>query len=503
MDQNARALIAIGAEQINQQGMQWIEVLPTCTEARNGPWFQTITRDDLETYAESIRANAGRIPIDYDHEGAMKGGSTKAAGWFNGQARVEDREDGPVLMAEVQWTPAAADAIRNGEYRFTSAEYDFAERDKATGLLTKATRIVASTLTNRPFFKQLAALAAIESDADPRLVALAEHFREEPMELFTVLADGSQPYGDVSYADPGHQEDGKSRYPLDTDEHIRASWSGVNEAKSAAKYTADQFATIKGKIRAAMTRIGADVNDSGRAAKEDDMDLSALAAALGLPEDADEPTILAKAKEAKATADAKSRRRSTGTATAADVGLFAEALGLDPGADEATVLAAVRKAAEDSDRVSSLEDEHDSLTVRARRAGTLEAEVKAIQAERRQERIARILTDAVRDGQVTPAQKGVLARQFAENPDGLLELINTVPKRSWTETGSGDGLEDSDSVRASRQQFESEEADGVDTDSLRVHVRAEQYLAERGKKPGQYTDVEYAQACDAVSLERV
>lgn len=500
MDQNARALIAIGAEQINQQGLQWIEVMPTATEARNGPWFFTVDADDLEAYAESIRSSAGRIPVDYDHEGSTTGGSTKAAGWFTGQARV----DGATLLAEVQWTPAAADAIRNGEYRFTSPEFSFQQRDEKTGLMTKAKQLLASTLTNRPFFKQLAALAAIESDADPRLLALAEHFGEEPMELFTVLADGTQPYGDVSYADPGHQSDGKSRYPLDTDEHIRAAWSYIHKATNASRYTADQLATIKEKIRAAMERIGADVNDdSGRAAKEDEMDLSAVAAALGLPEDADEQTILAKAKEAKANADAKQRRRSTGTARAADVGLFAEALGLDPSADEATVIAAVRKAAEDSDRVSSLEDEHEGLTVQARRAGTLEAEVKAIQAERRQERIARILTDAVRDGQVTPAQKGVLARQFAENPDGLLELVNTVPKRSWSEIGSGDGLEDSESVRASRQKFESDEADGVDTDSLRLHVRAEQWLAERGKKPGTYTDLDYAQACEAVSLERV
>lgn len=184
-----------------------------------------------------------------------------------------------------------------------------------------------------------------------------------------------------------------------------------------------------------------------------------------------------------------------------DLGAFAEALGLDDSVDEATVLAAVRKAAEDSDRVSTLEDEHEGLTATAREKLKLEQRVKTIEAERRAERIQRILTDGVRDGQVLPAEKQVLAKNFAENPDGLLEVINTRPKRSWAEIGSGDGLEDSVDVQAAKQRFESEEADGVDQDSVRLHVRAEQWLAERGKKSGTYTDLEYAQACDAVARE--
>jgi hypothetical protein len=183
--------------------------------------------------------------------------------------------------------------------------------------------------------------------------------------------------------------------------------------------------------------------------------------------------------------------------------VFADALGLDADVDESTLLAAVRKAAEDSDRVSALEDEHEGLTATAREKLKLEQRVKTIEAERRAERVQRILTDAVRDGQVIPAEKTALAKHYAENPDGLVELINAKPKHSWAERGSGDGLEDSTDVRTAKATFESVEADGVDEDSVRLHVRAEQWLAERGKKPGAYTDVEYAQACEAVMNERV
>lgn len=74
-----------------------------------------------------------------------------------------------------------------------------------------------------------------------------------------VMKDGSEPYGDVTYADPGKQADGKKRYPLDTDAHIRAAWSYINMPKNAAKYSSGDAAAIKGRIKAAMKRAGAHV----------------------------------------------------------------------------------------------------------------------------------------------------------------------------------------------------------------------------------------------------
>src|SRR5215831_8093109 len=42
---------------------------------------------------------------------------------------------------------------------------------------------------------------------------------------------GDKPYGDVKYADPGYQSDGKKRYPIDTEKHIRAAWNYINKPK--------------------------------------------------------------------------------------------------------------------------------------------------------------------------------------------------------------------------------------------------------------------------------
>lgn len=71
-------------------------------------------------------------------------------------------------------------------------------------------------------------------------------------------ARNKTPYGvNANYADPGYQKDGVKRYPLDTAAHIRAAYSYFSMPKNAAKYTAAQAKRIKGRIRAAMKRIGA------------------------------------------------------------------------------------------------------------------------------------------------------------------------------------------------------------------------------------------------------
>ena len=77
-------------------------------------------------------------------------------------------------------------------------------------------------------------------------------------------SDPSKPYGDVSYADPGYQSDGKKRYPLDSEEHCRAAWSYVNQAGNAAKYSPDQLKSIKSRIMAAGKKYGITFADQQR-----------------------------------------------------------------------------------------------------------------------------------------------------------------------------------------------------------------------------------------------
>ncbi len=50
-------------------------------------------------------------------------------------------------------------------------------------------------------------------------------------------------YGNVRYADPANK-----KYPIDTEEHIRAAWSYIGMPKNQAKYKSGQVASIKRKI---------------------------------------------------------------------------------------------------------------------------------------------------------------------------------------------------------------------------------------------------------------
>jgi len=55
----------------------------------------------------------------------------------------------------------------------------------------------------------------------------------------------------VNYADPGYQPDGKRRYPVDTERHIRAAWSYINKPGNLQRYTANQVRRIRAAIIAA------------------------------------------------------------------------------------------------------------------------------------------------------------------------------------------------------------------------------------------------------------
>ena len=76
-----------------------------------------------------------------------------------------------------------------------------------------------------------------------------------------MIRSDDKPYGNVTYADPGYQEDGKHRYPVDTEEHAKAAWSYINQEKNAEKYSAADLAKVKSRIKAACKKFGIDVDE--------------------------------------------------------------------------------------------------------------------------------------------------------------------------------------------------------------------------------------------------
>lgn len=91
--------------------------------------------------------------------------------------------------------------------------------------------------------------------------ALEKGHRAVSVDATVSRAASKMPYGDVEYADPGYQSDGKKRYPIDTHDHCVAAWDYINQANNASKYSPQHLAEVKGRIKAAGKNYGINFAD--------------------------------------------------------------------------------------------------------------------------------------------------------------------------------------------------------------------------------------------------
>src|SRR5712692_4562461 len=99
--------------------------------------------------------------------------------------------------------------------------------------------------------------------AGHRHLAKAEAVRcldgHEPVAATVAGDDDETVAEDDDYADPGYRPDGKKRYPIDTERHIRAAWAFIHQPGNARRYTAGELERIKARIVAAwQQKIGRD-----------------------------------------------------------------------------------------------------------------------------------------------------------------------------------------------------------------------------------------------------
>lgn len=108
--------------------------------------------------------------------------------------------------------------------------------------------------------------------------------------LTRFMAASDKPYGDVTYADPKN-----GKYPIDTEEHVRAAWSYINMPKNQTGYSADELAAIKGRIKSAAKKFGIEINAASPAAEKKGAIVASItpevAARLGIEPDADDETV--------------------------------------------------------------------------------------------------------------------------------------------------------------------------------------------------------------------
>lgn len=72
-------------------------------------------------------------------------------------------------------------------------------------------------------------------------------------------ASQAKPYGEVTYADPGFQSDGVSRYPIDTEAHALQAWEHLTNVNMAVDYSAEDLAQVRGAVVAALSMYGHEV----------------------------------------------------------------------------------------------------------------------------------------------------------------------------------------------------------------------------------------------------
>lgn len=124
-------------------------------EYRNGFLSFNLSPKKLKAMAASFNKRERELYINYDHEAD---GSTIAAGWFK-EVRAGKTDNGYALFAKAEWTPRAAEYIRNKEYMYFSAECYI------EGMVVKLgdeiihdpkirkSILTGGALTNNPYFK--------------------------------------------------------------------------------------------------------------------------------------------------------------------------------------------------------------------------------------------------------------------------------------------------------------------------------------------------------------
>lgn len=134
----------------------WMLLVPAGRfEARDGRKFVSGSQSEMQAIIARTRQYHGTtdIVVDYDHQSVFGakdgvGGTAKAAGWIK---QLDVRSDG--IWGRVEWTPAALEAIRAGEYRYLSPVIPHRKDGRIIIILNAA-------LTNTPALDLTAAAAS-------------------------------------------------------------------------------------------------------------------------------------------------------------------------------------------------------------------------------------------------------------------------------------------------------------------------------------------------------
>lgn len=157
-----------------------------------------ISRENAENWQRNLEHLPGkRALIDFEHRSERKPRDSQAAGWITG---IE--LEGDAVMADVEWTPKGAKAIRSKQYLFVSPAYGTHRSEDGT---EHDDTLVSVGLTNKPRLDSLPmlTLAAPErletANGALRLLDVSQADRDRAKAAGHSLADGSYPIEDARH----------------------------------------------------------------------------------------------------------------------------------------------------------------------------------------------------------------------------------------------------------------------------------------------------------------
>lgn len=224
-----------GLVDLTTGGAVGAEVKPVESENPNGEFELILSKDNMDRDGENLWADEWTHPLppkihmDSDHAFA-KGQSVP---YTVGSGTPEINENGDLVVRGTYAGTPHGQLVRQlvKEGHIWQASVSYQEHRSGDGVRRE---LLNGTFTGVP--------------ANPEAVVMSSKSADK------------KPYGSVTYADPGYQEDGQARYPIDTEDHVRAALSYFGQSKNRDQYTAKQQAAILGRIRSAARRFGIDVS---------------------------------------------------------------------------------------------------------------------------------------------------------------------------------------------------------------------------------------------------
>jgi len=216
--------------------------------------FTKVWQEDdgsLKFEADVPNTTAGR-----DYATLANGGFQRTIsirGGWGSTPTIEDFDGQKVITAPILRLGGADGTASPGVEGAAIEGIDFLESEGSVDPATFMDITESVEVIIEPFTEEV----EIETN-DSSFVDLKERLLEAVAEILEA-DDPNKPYGDVNYADPGYQADKKKRYPLDSEQHVKAAWSYINMQKNASKYSSAQISRIKGKIKAAAKKYGIDI----------------------------------------------------------------------------------------------------------------------------------------------------------------------------------------------------------------------------------------------------